>query len=203
MIKLFGHPDSGHAYKVKLFLSVADIEHDYEVIDIWQPRDQRSSEFQQNARYQEVPLLLDAGKALVQSNAILIHLARKAADWGFGNDADSNRCTEWLFWEANKIGLCLPQLRSAARWPSPEFSDGAIQWLNARYEHDVNLLNNELADKRPFITGEAPTIADFSLCGYLFFADEANVIVPSNVQAWLDRIALLPGWASPYDLLSA
>jgi len=33
-MQLFGHPDSGHAYKVKFLLEHAGIPHDYEVVDI-------------------------------------------------------------------------------------------------------------------------------------------------------------------------
>lgn len=58
-----------------------------------------------------------------------------------------------------------------------------------------------LADGRRFIVGDKPTIADFSLCGYLYFADEAKLLVPANVAAWLDELKSLPGWRHPYDLL--
>lgn len=34
---LFGHPESGHSYKVKLALEVAQIPHHYQVIDIGLP----------------------------------------------------------------------------------------------------------------------------------------------------------------------
>ena len=112
-------------------------------------------------------------------------------------------CMEWLFWEANKLGLCLPQLRASEKFSESRLSDGSKQWLAARYAHDVNLLNEALSDSRRFITGPSPTIADFSLCGYLYFADEARVEVPEYVTAWLERIASLPGWKHPYELMDS
>lgn len=201
--KLFGHPDSGHAYKVRLFMTVANIAHDYECVDIWIPRDQRSAEFQSVARFGEVPVLVDNGLAHVQSNAILLHLAQQMHAWGAESPERLDLCTQWLMWEANKIGLCLPQLRARARFGSDAALDGAFDWLSARYTHDVNIIEAELADGRQWIIdGKDPSIADFSLCGYLYFADEAGLTVPAKVQAWLDRIAALPGWQSPYALLA-
>lgn len=200
-MKLYGHPDSGHAYKVKLCLAAADIPHDYEEIDIFSPRASRPPEFRQNSRFHEVPLLIDDGKAYVQSGAILLHLATKFKIFGAEDEATLNHCVEWLFWEANKIGLCLPQLRASKKFEDSKLSAGAEQWLTARYFHDIQILEAELSDGREFIVGDSPTIADFSLCGYLYFLDEAALEAPKYVQAWLHRISHLKEWAHPYNLL--
>jgi glutathione S-transferase len=201
MMKLFGHPDSGHAFKVRFFVEAAGLDYDYEEVDIWAPRESRQQEFRDHAPFHEVPLLIDDGKAYAQSDAILVHLAQKTGAWGAQDGDLFQQCLEWLFWEANKIGMCLPQLRADARFPQAALSDGARQWLLARYTHDVNLLDERFADGRTFITGDAPTIADFSLCGYLFFADEAKLAVPTQVDAWLKRLSALPGWQHPNTLM--
>jgi len=200
-MKLFGHPDSGHAYKIRLMLTVSGISHQYETVDIFSPRESRQEEFRLNARYQEVPLLLDENKAYVQSAAILCHLATKTADHGAQDPQLYQRCLEWLFWEANKIGLCLPQLRAHELFADSRLQPDAHAWLSARYEHDVGLLNSELSDGRAWITGDTLTIADFSLCGYLSYAEQSKVAVPKHVQSWLDRLTQLPGWQPPYELL--
>ncbi len=200
-MKLFGHYESGHAYKVKLCLAVANLPHEYEEVDIILPREERSAEFRRHARFSEVPLLLDDNKAYVQSNAILLHLAEKHDILGAEDSSSFKLCKEWLFWEANKIGMCLPQLRLARKFKDPDLNAETQRWLAARYDHDIGLLNEELSDHREFIIGDAPTIADFSLCGYLFFADEAEVEVPPHVKAWLKRISALDGWKHPYDLM--
>ncbi|MFK7860795.1 MAG: glutathione S-transferase family protein [Granulosicoccus sp.] len=203
MKKLFGHPDSGHAFKIRFFLEVAKIQHDYEKVDIWIPRDQRSSEFQSVARFGEVPVLVDNGRAHVQSNAILLHLARQTRGWGAENPERLDLCTQWLMWEANKIGMCLPQLRSRAKFESDANLDAAYHWLTARYERDVNTIDAEFSDGREWIlAGDTPSIADFSLSGYLFFAGEADLEVPVLVQDWLNRLSMLNGWQHPYDLLA-
>jgi len=159
--------------------------------------------FRTHARFHEVPLLLDGERAFTQSGAILLHLATQQKRFGGESEQRLARCREWLLWEANKIGMCLPQLRSKHRFNDESINDGAYEWLSARYEHDVNLLNATLADGRQWIIpGAQPTIADFALCGYLLLADEAHVTVPPQVAAWLDRLRELPHFAGHEALLS-
>jgi len=201
-MKLFGHQESGHAFKVKLALTIAQIDHQYEWVDIEAPRESRSSEFKSYSRFNEVPLLLDEGEAYVQSNSILMHIARKFNVLGGEDAAVMQRCNEWLFWEANKIGLCLPQLRAYTKQNAPEIRGETLEWLLSRYQHDVGVLNDTLSDCRDFVLGDHFTIADCSLCGYLTFAEEAEVDMPPFVESWLSRISRLPAWKHPYDLLS-
>lgn len=202
MKKLYGHHDSGHAFKIKFFLEVAGIEHDYEWVDIWQEREQRPAGFQSIARYGEVPVLVDDGYAYVQSNAILLHLAIQSGKWGAESADTLATCREWLAWEANKIGLCMPQLRVHHKFGGDAELDQAMPWLMNRYDHDINWLEQAFSDGRDWVVGnEQPSVADFSLCGYLYFADEAKVAVPPKVAAWLQRLSKLPGWKHPYQLL--
>jgi len=203
MLTLYGHQDSGHAYKARLMLVVADIPHRYRWVDIFAERNNRDPEFMANARFNEVPLLVDEDEAFVQSGAILLHLAGSIKGFGAEDSTRLSRCREWLMWEANKIGMCLPQLRSRHKFNDDGINDGALEWLTRRYQHDVNLLNDELSDGRDWIVpGRGPSVADFSLCGYLFLADEAKVEVPRHVAAWLARIQSLPRWGDHPTLLS-
>lgn len=202
-MKLFGHPDSGHALKVKFFLNWLGAEHQYECVDIFADRSTRSDEFLAASRFAEVPTLLDNQHSYIQSNAILVYLADKFEV--FKTAGDKQRCLEWFVWEANKIGLCLPQLRAhetlSQRFPQFRLSQGAYDWLVARYRHDVGVLDQELADK-PFILGDDISPADFSLSAYLMYEGEAGVTVPSHVNAWLGRLKQQKGWQNPYDMLN-
>ncbi|WP_395827108.1 glutathione S-transferase family protein [Collimonas sp.] len=99
--------------------------------------------------------------------------------------------------------MCLPQLRYARSFAAPdEVPAGAVAWLQQRFDLDIARLETELSDGRSFILDEQPTIADFSLCGYLFWADDAKVTLPPHVTAWLKRISKLPAWQSPEVLLA-
>ena len=201
-MKLYGHPDSGHVFKVKFCLQAANIEHQYEVIDIFSDRSKRNPEFVVKSRFCEVPLLVDGAKNLIQSNAILVYIASKYQIYGGESHAKLQACLEWLMWEANKIGMCLPQLRADKKFKGFELAEDARAWLHDRYVHDVGIIEDELDDGRQFILGEEVTIADFSLCGYLMYAEEAQVRVPGNVSGWMSRLKTLPGWTNPYDMLS-
>jgi glutathione S-transferase len=56
-----------------------------------------------------------------------------------------------------------------------------------------------------FAVGDRPTVADFSMIAYLSYPnDETGYDFAAShpaVNAWLRRVASLPGWRSPYDLL--
>ena len=199
---LFGHPESGHSYKVKLALAVGQIPHDYQVIDIGLPQQARPEPFRSLAKYGEVPLLLHQGQAYVQSNAILLFLAEHTGRLGGESGGRLARVREWLFWEANRLGLSLPHLRFARRFDAQAYPEGSLIWFERRYDADIERLELELRDGRHFILDDQPSIADFSLCAYLYWADQAQVTVPPGVAAWLMRISQLPGWAEPYALLA-
>jgi len=53
------------------------------------------------------------------------------------------------------------------------------------------------------VVGEAPTIADVSMCGYLFWPDEFGVSWTDypGIGRWLERVSALPGWEHPYKLM--
>ena len=72
---LYGSTDSGHSYKVRLFLLLAGIPHRYERINLDLPRGERPLAFRSASLFGEVPVLVDDGRAHCQSNAILMRLA--------------------------------------------------------------------------------------------------------------------------------
>ncbi|MEP6678411.1 MAG: glutathione S-transferase C-terminal domain-containing protein, partial [Betaproteobacteria bacterium] len=58
---------------------------------------------------------------------------------------------------------------------------------------------------RSFVAADRPTIADLSLCGYLFWPDELGVEWDEfpQLRDWLARLRALPRWKAPYDLMPA
>jgi glutathione S-transferase len=196
---LFGNRDSGHAYKVRLMLSLSGLPYEYTEIDLDLPRPLRPEPFRSVAKYGEVPLLLHNGRPYVQSNAILLHLAGHTLRFGGESAERMDRMREWLFWEANRVGFSLANLRYGQKYlPEGAASDGQVM-LRDRFNADIARLDDELSDGRAFIMDDTPSIADISLCGYMFWPEQANVTMPAHVQGWLDRISSLPGWRHPYD----
>jgi glutathione S-transferase len=87
----------------------------------------------------------------------------------------------------------------------PAAPDAAVMaWLRGRLDNAFGIVDKHLA-QRPFMVGIAPTIADLSLCGYLFYPVEESEyeVAPryAHISAWLDRVRAISGWADPYDVL--
>jgi glutathione S-transferase len=195
---LYGSRESGHAYKVKLALSFLDIAHEYRDVDLRVPFSERRSDFRRVSPYGEVPVFVDGDFVLAQSNAILIHLVRQT-DRLSGGDLDLVR--QWLFWEANRIGFSVPNLRHVLVFATDTPSE-VVAWLRSRAEHDLARLDSQLADKA-FVLGIECSVVDIACCAYLFWPEQANLELSlwPNVKGWLERIRDLPGWQAPYDLL--
>ena len=77
-------------------------------------------------------------------------------------------------------------------------------WLKGRMDNAFGIVNQHLVN-RAFKVGDQPTMADFSLCGYMLYPlEESGYDVAASyphIHAWLQRLRQLPGWASPYDML--
>jgi len=76
------------------------------------------------------------------------------------------------------------------------------EFLRGRVKSALTIVNQHVAT-RAFVLGEAPTIADISMCGYLFWPDEFGVSWTDypGIGRWLERVAALPGWEHPYKLM--
>ena len=202
-LKLYGNCESGHSYKVTLMLALSGVAHDYEEIDLRLPRESRPEPFHTLSKFGEVPLLVDQGQVLVQSNAILLHLADQWQRYGGEYPERLARVREWLFWEANRIGFSMAHVRYGQKFDPVAYAGSVVPWLRVRLQADFERLEQELADGRAFILDDEVSAADFSLCGYLYWQDQAGVVYPPRMQAWLDRISALPGWRHPYQMPGA
>ena len=197
---LYGNKESGHSYKVKLALTLLGLEHEYRPVDLTLERCDRPPEFREVSRYGEVPVLLVNGEPIVQSNAILMHLARTTGR--LRGECDPDRTVEWLFWEANRIGFSVANLRFARRF-KPDTAPDVVAWLETRARADLDRLDEEFQRNDGFLLGSTLSIADIACCGYLFWPEQTGLDYAPwrHVSAWLDRIRAVPGWAHPYDLL--
>ncbi|HVT32632.1 MAG TPA: glutathione S-transferase family protein [Rhodanobacteraceae bacterium] len=198
---LYCHRESGHSYKVALALTLMDVPFEQRAVDLNLPRDERPADFRQASLFGEVPAFVDEdGLAVTQSNAILDHVARRYGKLDGTTPATRTRVREWLAWEANRIAMSLPHLRFSRRF-TPAGETLETYWTG-RMRADLDRLDRALG-KNTFLAGDAPTIADMSCCGYLFWADQAEVDLTRwpAVVAWLERIRSLPRFKAPYDLL--
>lgn len=196
---LFGALLSGHSYKARLALLLLGVGHDYRAVDLSRQRAGRDPDWARWSRFGEVPVLVADGRAIVQSNAILLHLARAHDALGWREDRDGS--TEWLFWEANRIGLSLPNYRLSRLSDAPPPPD-VVEWLRERMLADLATLESVLAD-RAFLLGDAVSVADIACGAYLLYRDVPGFDIGDYpaIDGWLGRISALPGWRAPQAVM--
>ena len=88
--------------------------------------------------------------------------------------------------------------------PVADSSDQTFPWVlfAAAVLGALAIVDKHLAT-RPFLVGDRPTIADISLLGYQYYDEETGIDRTRfpNLIAWTKRVAELPGWKHPYELL--
>ena len=196
---LYGAVDSGHSYKVRLLLLLTRTPHRYQRIALDVSRADRPAAFVAASRYGEVPVLVEGNVAWCQSDAILLHLAQRTGAFG-GLPGEHGAIVQWLFWEANRIGFSVPNLRFARRWaPQPA---QVMAYLRDRAEADLRTLDATLA-RSEFLLPSGPTIADLACSAYLFWLDQSGFAPTAypEVARWLNALRALPGWLHPDEAL--
>jgi glutathione S-transferase len=199
---LYGHADSGHACKVALALSLAGLTHRTVWVDIWADPATRPAEFLSASPFAEVPLLMIDGISCVQSGAILLEIAQRFQCLGGETPAGLRRGRELIIWEANRIGMCLPQLKEARRVNGSGFPSGALEWLTMRYDADCDRFATLLGDQ-PFFHGAAPGIGDCAIWGYTQWLGAAGVEPTALMNAWLERMRGLSAMKTPAEFFPA
>ena len=76
MIKLHGHEISGNSYKVRLMLSLLNLEYEWVRVDLMKG-EHKSLEYLAKNPFGQVPLLVDDETQIADAQAILVYLARK------------------------------------------------------------------------------------------------------------------------------
>jgi glutathione S-transferase len=107
----------------------------------------------------------------------------------------------WLLWDNHKLTSYTATYRFMRTFVK-EPEEAVMKFLRGRAEAAWGVLNAHLSGRR-YVVGERLTIADLSLCGYLFFPDEIGVdwsTYPS-LRDWLDRLRAEPRWVHPYGLM--
>ncbi len=193
---------SGNAYKVALMLELAGAE--------WTPvwndffgGGTRDPAFRAKNVMGEVPVLEHGGRTLAQSGVILDYLATTLGRFGPADDDERREVLRWTLWDNHKLTANIATLRWMLNFTPAGSNDPAvIAFLRARAKSALKTLESHLADRR-YVVADRLTIADFSLVGYLYFADEFGLDWKDHpaVASWTRRIAEEPRWKHPYDLM--
>jgi glutathione S-transferase len=201
--RLHYFPESGNSYKLALMLVLCGetfepLWADFGSGVTW-TRDWRAEVNPMG----EIPVLEVDGHKLTQTGPILLQLAERFGRFGGRDEAERFEVLRWLFWDNQKLSGFMASyrfLRTFTRNADP----AVLKWQRRRVDDFLNILEARVQNA-PFVIGEKVTIADLSLCAYLSFpADETGydfAVSHPGVHGRLNRLAELPGWRSPYDLL--
>jgi glutathione S-transferase len=148
-------------------------------------------------------VLEDSGKRHTQTAPILLRLAERYGRFGGRDDDERFEILRWLFWDNHKLTCYMATyrfLRAFTSSPDPN----VLAFMRKRLDDYLGIIERHFQD-RLFVAGNLPTIADLSMIAYLSFpSDETGYDLATShpaVQAWLARVAAIPGWRAPYDLL--
>jgi glutathione S-transferase len=199
--KLYCFGESGNSYKAALMLALTGCDWEPVLVDYF-GGETRGEKFRAEvSELGEVPVLVHGAQRLSQSGVILDYLADRTGQFGPRDAAERREILRWVLFDNHKFTSYLATLR----WfvGIQKAGDPAvIEFLRGRAKGAFAIVDKHLAG-RAFIVGERPTIADLSMVGYLYYPEETGIdrSATPNIEAWTRRIAALPGWKHPYDLM--
>lgn len=199
---LHSFAQSGNAYKAALFLQTTGCDWEPSFVDFFKGG-HRSEDYTRLNEMAEVPTLEHKGQKISQSGVILDYLVEQTGQYGPASPRDTREIMRWLLWDNHKLTANLATGRFMANFlPEEKRNQDVIDFLIGRAKAACHVLENRLA-KRDWIVGKSATIADFSCIGYMYFEDEIPIDFEKfpAIQAWKARMAALPNWKHPYDLM--
>jgi glutathione S-transferase len=192
---LYNSPPSGNCYKVRLLLAHLGIPYEKRDLSVVDRSNRREVLGNLNPSLRVPTIVLDEGRALAESNAIL---------WYFGDGTrfvpDDKylraQILQWMFFEQYEIEPALAVVRFWLTYSgTPEkLSAERREELTKSGNRALRALDGHL-DGREWAVGDAMSIADISLYAYTHVADEGGFELRQfpNVQAWQERLAAQPG----------
>ncbi|MBK9624927.1 MAG: glutathione S-transferase family protein [Rhodocyclaceae bacterium] len=192
---------SGNSYKVALMLEIAGVKWTPRFVDMFNG-EARGAAFREVNVMGEVPVLECGDLRLTQSGVILDYLAEKLGKYGATNDAERREIWRWILFDNHKFTSYMATYRFMKNFAPTPADPAVLAMLRMRAEAAWKVLDSHLAG-REWVVGDRMTIADFSLCGYVYFPDEIGVDWNDypNLRDWSQRIKAMPGWKHPYDLM--
>ncbi|MGB8397544.1 glutathione S-transferase family protein [Bradyrhizobium sp.] len=184
-MKTYGDANSGNCLKVKWVCDRLALPYTWIEVNTLKGESRTAEFLKLNGAGQVPTVVLDDGRALAQSNAIIRYLAR-GSDLIPADAYDAAKMDEWLFWEQNShepfVAGCRFQMFYLGK-PASDLDPDKVKRgyaALARMEH-------HLATSR-FLVGDSFSLADVALIAYTRVAHEGGF--------HLDGYAALRRWIS-------
>ena len=189
---LYNSAVSGNCYKVRLLAAHLGIPlelHELDVVD----RTNRPGIIGNLSPVLRVPVLvLDDGRPLFESNAIIDYLA-EGTPYMPNDPYERQQVLAWQFFEQYEIepNLAVARFFKLFNLKAPE-----ELWRQKQVggRKGLEALERGL-DGKQFLVGESYSVADISVYGYTHVASEGEFDLEPypGIRAWLDRVASQPG----------
>jgi glutathione S-transferase len=204
MLRLHCFAQSGNCYKVALALRAMKLPFEMVFVDFMHGATRDPNWRAAVNTMGEVPVLEDGARRLTQSGVILTYLAKKTGLFGGADEDQQLEVLRWLFFDNHKFTSYFASLRFMKAFAATPPDPAVTAWLRSRLEGSWAIVEHQLGTQ-PYLAGAAPTVADFSLAGYLYYPEDESgwPVLPRYpaIGAWLERLRALDGWVAPYDLL--
>jgi glutathione S-transferase len=199
MLTLFDYGPSANCLKVRVLLRQLGIEHERVPIDIFAGQSGTEEYLALNPAGRTPALRLDDGRAIAESNAILLFLAEGSA---FLPDDPVERAHvhQWLFFEQN---LLEPNVGTARFWRltgRDRLRPEAFEQRREAGESALETLDRYLAG-REFLVSDRFSVADIALYAYTHVADEAGIDMTAYpaIAHWLARVEATDGFVNDIE----
>jgi glutathione S-transferase len=189
MVKVYGDIQSGNCYKIKLLMSYLEIEHEWLHVDILKG-ETHSDEFKKMNPNTRIPVLvLNDGRTLTESNAILNFLA----DGSELLPADRllrAQVLQWQFFEQYSHEPYIATARYINKYLGlPDERRTEFDEKQQGGHKALSVMEQRLAIA-DFLVGDKLTIADISLYAYTHVAHEGGFDLGryAAIGKWLERV---------------
>ena len=191
---LYEHPSSGNCLKARVMLDQVGTDYERVELDLFAGETRTPEHFARNPDGRIPVLELDDGRFLAESGAILLYLA-EGTRYLPDDPVDRARVHGWMFFEQNQVEANLGVARFLALSGRAEGVPEVFADRQRRGREALATLDRGL-EGRDFVLGDAYTVADLALYGYVHVADDAGVPVAEHpaVASWVERVAALPGF---------
>jgi glutathione S-transferase len=195
MLTVHGMKASGNCYKLQLLL--AQLGREYAWIEVDSTAGQtRTPQFLALNPNGKVPLLvLDDGRRLAESNAILCFLAHGSKYFPDDNWLRA-QALQWLFFEQYSHEPYVAVARYISRWLPPGHPRHAeLPKLRERGHQALAVMDKHLSE-HDFLVDSGYGIADIALYAYTHEAPVGGIDLDVHpaVRAWIARVEAQPGF---------